>query len=1468
MARKKIERPPSVMRVDDVDLFDKVAEDVFHGHRALFDGLTKVEREMVIRWLTEAALTGKAENAVSDVLWEIDYERKPVDIETFLTDEYYLGHVCENLHPKWFDDLKAVFSPTSTIVQWIFCLAGDTRIPLMDGTEATLQELHREQRKPFWVYSISPEGQVVPGKCTKVTRFAKDRLYKVTLDDGSTFRANADHEMVCRDGVKRKLRDLKPGDRLMPFTTRMEGGRLRGYERVYIPQTQKYAYTHRVAGRYAAGGECPVVLDGDRAVAHHVDFNKRNNVPENIRWMAWAAHKELHRKAGRDGKSPEFLAYISERQSAACKDLDSPIRKGHLRFMQSKRGRALSRRNLLKAGVTREERVARLVRATEVRWDDPQQREMAAVRCRERSKGNTWGALKRDESISVDDIYAAHSTADTLGAMYANLGASRNRVVRVLRDAGLTVADLKSGYRNHRIESIEPDGYEHVYCLTVPEHGNFAICTGEGRQGVFSGNTGAIGTGKTTVSMAAMAYVLHLVSCLRDPASYYGLLPDSLIVFGIYSITKRQVSDTGYLKMRGYVDSSPYYRFDFPRSRRIDSRIDFTPTTGKNIQVIGGCVAEGTLVNTVSSAIPIEGLASRVKETGTKICLDLWTENGYKLTCSLNHRIVVELPDGTTEKRRAEEIKVGDRVLTLSPDADVPQLLRGEWASSGAVQGLREGDCQRTLPCDEDVCGQEVASDRPAEVVSALQIDQASIRFCAADGEVEVGTEDVPEGVVQTVREWLGVGEIPRGCVVPLPCAGEGPRAAMRSEVESGGSQTVEAVLRGEAGCDIGAHCIARRTFQAKPTVTGVARREPGQGYRGEQACVCEVVEGVDPGAREQIREVVEGAGDATRGTPSQEGDEEVITGHAYFRGHRTHNGVVWTHVLLLWSRPLPGHCYVGPRDSVDGGGRDRSVQHGAVLSELQFQQEQHAVAGLDCGAVGPEPVRHLEEGVCLCASRVVRVQDAGVRRTYDVMHVGSDSHTVITNGIVSSNSQELHALGLDLYTFCMDEVNFMRAKQDKTTGAMVGQAHELYTATYDRIVSRFVRPGGSIPGLMMLMSSRKAETSFLEEKIKNSDSARTYISDYSLWEVKPTTRFIMPHFRVEIGDKIHAPRLLEPKQKARPEAKVVSVPGEFRATFVEDIDRAIRDVAGLATHNVSPYLRDRASLLDAVRERLFHPFTREEITLDVRNEVLIDDYFQTRRVTTVKRSRPVPKLNPVRPRVIHIDLALTGDCAGIAMGHISGMVRRTRLNAADGTYSEESMPFIIIDFMLRIRPPAGSEIDLSKVRAFVVFLSRMYPILRTTFDGYQSKDSMQILNKLGVEAGLCSVDKADGPYTSLRSALFDRRMAYYRYQPVMDEIADLEIDWNTLKVDHPIKSSVGGRGSKDVSDALAGVVAGLMDDERAMAMATMMDDVAMEALARTTVVDPTPLEMEKKRAAVVKTARRTYDLSELRENV
>ena len=96
------------------------------------------------------------------------------------------------------------------------CLAGDTVIPLIDGTDPTIAEL-AERGGEVWVYSSDSDGQISPGRAHSARLSGvKDTIF-VDLDNGETIRVTHDHRMLMRDGTYVVAGLLFADDSLMPF---------------------------------------------------------------------------------------------------------------------------------------------------------------------------------------------------------------------------------------------------------------------------------------------------------------------------------------------------------------------------------------------------------------------------------------------------------------------------------------------------------------------------------------------------------------------------------------------------------------------------------------------------------------------------------------------------------------------------------------------------------------------------------------------------------------------------------------------------------------------------------------------------------------------------------------------------------------------------------------------------------------------------------------------------------------------------------------------------------------------------------------------------------------------------------------------------------------------------------------------------------------------------------------------------
>ena len=125
----------------------------------------------------------------------------------------------------------------------------------------------------------------------------------------------------------------------------------------------------------------------------------------------------------------------------------------------------------------------------------------------------------------------------------------------------------------------------------------------------------------------------------------------------------------------------------------------------------------------------------------------------------------------------------------------------------------------------------------------------------------------------------------------------------------------------------------------------------------------------------------------------------------------------------------------------------------------------------------------------------------------------------------------------------------------------------------------------------------------------------------------------------------------------------------------------------------------------------------------------------------------------------------------------------------------------IPVELMAQLTPPPGGEIDLAQVRSCILALrERGFVIGGVSYDGYQSADSRQFLQRRGLPAKIISVVRVMARYQLLRELAHEGRLRLYHYKPSLEEAAQLEVI-RQQRIDHP------RGGSKDVTDAVAGAV-------------------------------------------------------------
>jgi hypothetical protein len=443
-------------------------------------------------------------------------------------------------------------------------------------------------------------------------------------------------------------------------------------------------------------------------------------------------------------------------------------------------------------------------------------------------------------------------------------------------------------------------------------------------------------------------------------------------------------------------------------------------------------------------------------------------------------------------------------------------------------------------------------------------------------------------------------------------------------------------------------------------------------------------------------------------------------------------------------------------------------------------------------------------------------------------------------------NSRETSAIGQNVISGAIDEANFLvsaaKAAHEKAMGDE-DHALVLYRALVRRIRSRFLMSRG-FRGRVFLCSSKTYEGSFLDSHIeKSKDVPGVVVFDYSQWEVRPSEMFSGEKFRVLVGAVGSRSRILDENETVAAGAKVIDVPVEYRSDFDLDLEGAIRDVAGVSTTTLQPFL-DPVSVLrqmnpnppdpiDPSRPLLSTPLVcpfqstdlPDYVPSDLAGELFLPHTLAYEHVEKVRDAharngyreektwRPIR--SPEEGRYVAIDLAITNDAAGFAVGYVAGeKLVKHRAKDDPTQFIEERLPIVVFELLGAFVAPAGGEIEAAHLRGLIYRLRDLgFYISQVSTDSFQSADTRQILTNEGLNVVETSVDTQIDPYEALRSAFSEGRVWYYPHAVALRELSRVQrviTKTKRAKIDHPArdpKNPRGQRGSKDVADAMAQVL-------------------------------------------------------------
>lgn len=393
---------------------------------------------------------------------------------------------------------------------------------------------------------------------------------------------------------------------------------------------------------------------------------------------------------------------------------------------------------------------------------------------------------------------------------------------------------------------------------------------------------------------------------------------------------------------------------------------------------------------------------------------------------------------------------------------------------------------------------------------------------------------------------------------------------------------------------------------------------------------------------------------------------------------------------------------------------------------------------------------------------------------------------------ILPGDSAETTFEGYNILAGIIDEMDSHKQTKDKDY-ADVG---------YDTINSRIESRYGD-QGLIICIGQMKKANGFAAKKYEEFlKDPEALVVRMTIWDSLGWDKFLDANgerlsFYYDAKRKKIIPKALgEVLTEDGGNDNLFEVPNVYRKSFENNPEKALRDLAGIPPAVSDPFI-SLVDRIEAARDRWIENNKRSESP--VGDNPTRPEYAPWFRSTT-----------PLR-RVAHIDLAISaeGDAVGIAMGHIRELVE------VDG----EIKPYIVIDCAMRIKAMPGTEIILSEVRRIIYDLrdEKKFRLKTVTMDGFQSTDTMQQLRKKRFFVDYLSIDKSKLPYEDLREALYDGRIEFPPYKTylnkgdtstveiIIKELSELQDDGR--KIDHPPK------GSKDVADAIAGVVSTLVSD-------------------------------------------------------
>ena len=405
-----------------------------------------------------------------------------------------------------------------------------------------------------------------------------------------------------------------------------------------------------------------------------------------------------------------------------------------------------------------------------------------------------------------------------------------------------------------------------------------------------------------------------------------------------------------------------------------------------------------------------------------------------------------------------------------------------------------------------------------------------------------------------------------------------------------------------------------------------------------------------------------------------------------------------------------------------------------------------------------------------------------------------------------NNNRRPLDEKGIDkniknIMTTEIVEKESQRDYSSKAIDKQKARAIDMVDTAVGGMKTRFTNNGEN-PGIIILASSKRSEKSFLEEHMKKkalSEGDNTLIVDEAVWNIKPKGTYSNRFFYVAVGNRFLNSEVITEQQPdldsyRNKGYRIIEVPIDLRPDFIDDIDRALCDFAGISSTQLSTYISG-VRLSECKSDKYLNPFIKDiiEVGNAPTDKTQYWEFFDLSRVPNELKSKPL---------YIHLDMSVSGDKTGIAGTWIKGK----KPSQSNEPISKDL--YYQLAFNVSIKAPKGYQISFEKNRQFIRWLrDNGFRIKLVSCDTYQSYDLLQQLKSEKFNTEIVSVDKVNSdrvcvPYQHLKNVIYENRIIIYNKCDLLtEELTSLEKNNHTGRVDHP------ENGSKDSADAMCASV-------------------------------------------------------------